>query len=87
MNIYITEKTALKIKEKHGLDWDDVATIFINDEARVDFRTGNTGISFGITSSGKAVTIITIRKGKVRWVKTARLMTDSEKRLFRSIRR
>ena len=85
--VHVSEKTVLKIREKHGLDWDDVGTVFDNEEMTVEVRNGDTGITFGITASGKAVTVITVRKGKERWVKTARYMTASEKRLFRNKRR
>ena len=87
MKVQITEKTALKIKEKHGIDYDDVLTIFEGGAEKLDFRTGKTGISFGITVSGKAVTVITVRKDNIRWIKTARLMTESEKSVFRKSRR
>jgi uncharacterized DUF497 family protein len=87
MRVRITEKTEWKIREKHGLVWDDVATIFEDDAGRVDYRYGETDISFGATRSGATVTVITVRKGGVLWVKTARPMTDAEKRLFRKKKR
>ena len=87
MEVRVSHNTAFKIREKHNLDCGDVLTVFDADADRVDFRTGETGISFGVTVSGKAVTVITVRKGNIRWIKTARLMTNSEKRLFRQGRR
>lgn len=48
---------------------------------------GKTGISFGTTRSGATVTVITIGMGSERRVKTARPMTNAEKRLFRKKRK
>jgi len=86
MKVRISDRIARKLKEKHGLEWDDVSTIFDDDESRVDLRKGDTGISFGITETGAAVTAITVRKGNTRWLKTARPMTGAEKRIFRKHR-
>ncbi len=77
MQVRISDRTALKIKEKHNLDCADVLTVFQGDADRVDVKSGETGITFGITASGRAITVITVRKGNIRWIKTARLMTDS----------
>lgn len=87
MIVKITHRTALKIRQKHGLDWEDVATIFEDGGQRFEYKSGDTGISFGITKSGKTVTVITIRKENVNWVKTAREMTGAEKKTFRKSRR
>ena len=82
MKIRISEKTSQKIKEKHGLEWDDVRTVFEEDGDRVDVRNGETGVTYGLTVSGRAITVITIRKTGVRWIMTARPMTSSEKGCF-----
>jgi hypothetical protein len=87
MEVKITDRIERKLREEHGLEWDDVLTIFEEDADRLDFKTGDTGISFGVTESGWTITAITIKKGNTKWLKTARYMTDAEKRIFRKARR
>jgi hypothetical protein len=87
MNIRIANNVVEKIRLKHGLDWDDVATIFEDDEDRLDVRSGETGISYGIARSGVAVAVITLKKGDTRYVKTARRMTRTERAIFRRSKR
>ena len=84
MQIKISAKTKAKIRGKHGLDWPEIASVYESNQDLLEYRKGETGIAFGRTRSGIIITVITISKGGVRWVKTARRATTAEQKKFRN---
>ena len=73
-----------KIEDKHGVRFEEVEEICTSEQRHV--RRGREGLYkvFGQTASGRHILVVLAHKGGADWkVATARLMTDSEKRLYK----
>ena len=77
-----------KIKVKHQVDWWEAEEIFFNtDPSPLVLKSQGKYVIYGCTDNGRYLMVGFIyRRPKVAVVRTARDMTDKEKKLYKSKR-
>ena len=77
-----------KIKVKHQVDWWEAQEVFFNDEPPpLTRKSQGKYVMYGCTYNGRYLMVGFIyRRPKVAVVRTARDMTDKEKKLYKSKR-
>lgn len=83
-SLEIDDHVLEKIEVKHHIKFEEVEEVCLWEQQHV--RRGREGLYkvFGQTASGRYILVVLVDKGGGGWkVATARLMTDTEKRLYR----